>query len=151
LSVRVTRRFLVPLEEHSEDVLFLPEASASDWARILGHAQLYRVEPGDEIIRAGDDDRALWFVAEGTVRVVSGDDTVSTIEAPSVLGELAFLDGGRRAAGLVAETEGEVARFDMEAFDALASEDEDLARRMALGLGRIAALRLRAIEAARRA
>jgi CRP-like cAMP-binding protein len=147
----VNRRFLVPLEEHSEDVLFLPEATASDWARILGLAKLYRVEPGDEIIRAGDDDRALWFIAEGAVRVVDGKDTVSIIEAPSVVGELAFLDGERRAAGLVAETEGEVARFDMEAFDILAVDDPELARRMALGLGRIAALRLRAIEAVRRA
>ena len=147
----MTRRFLVPLEEHSEDVLFLPEASASDWARILGLAKLYRVEPGDEIIRAGDDDRALWFIAEGAVRVVDGDQTVNLIEAPSVVGELAFLDGGRRAAGLVAETDGEVARFDMEAFDTLADQDAELARRMALGLGRIAALRLRAIEAVRRA
>jgi CRP-like cAMP-binding protein len=147
----VTRRFVVPLEEHSDEVLFLPEATATEWARILGLAGLWRMEPGDVLVQAGETDRALWFLAEGAVNVLDGAEVVKTIEGPSVLGEIAFLDGGHRSAGLVAATEAEVARFDMEAFSALAAEDSELALRVALDLGRIAALRLRAVEAAARA
>ena len=147
----MTHRFIVPLEEASDEVLFLPDATASDWARILGHATVLRAEPGDVIARAGESDRALWLLAEGAVFVMNGREVVKTIEAPSVLGEIAFLDGGPRSAGLVAATDAEIARFDVEAFDALADEDGPLARRMALDLGRIAALRLRLVEGARRA
>ena len=146
----MTRRFIVPLEEHADEVLFLPDATASDWARILSHAQMWRLEPGDVLVRAGDAERALWLLAEGSVFVMNGDDVLKTIQAPSVLGEIAFLDGGPRSAGLVAATDAEVARFDFEAFEALAAEDGDLARRMALDLGRIAAMRLRLVDGERR-
>jgi CRP-like cAMP-binding protein len=147
----VTRRFIVPLEERSDEVLFLPDATAADWARIFGHAELWRAEPGDVLVRAGEVDGALWFLAEGAVFVMDGDEVTKTIEGPSVLGEIAFLDGGPRSAGLVAATDAEIARFDHAAFEALAGEDETLARRMALDLGRIAAMRLRALESAARA
>jgi CRP/FNR family transcriptional regulator, cyclic AMP receptor protein len=147
----VTRRFIVPLEEHADEVLFLPDADASDWARIFAHAELWRAEPGDVLARAGDTDGALWLLAEGAIFVMDGEEVVKTIEAPSVLGEIAFLDGGPRSAGLVAGTDAEIARFDHGSFEALAAEDETLARRMALDLGRIAALRLRAVEASARA
>jgi CRP-like cAMP-binding protein len=147
----VTRRFIVPLEERPDEVLFLPDATAAEWARIFAHAELWRAEPGDVLVRAGDTDGALWLLAEGAVLVMDGDAVVKTIEAPSVLGEISFLDGGPRSAGLVAGTDAEIARFGHDAFEALAAEDERLARRLALDLGRIAALRLRAVEAAARA
>jgi CRP/FNR family transcriptional regulator, cyclic AMP receptor protein len=147
----VTRHFIVPLEERPDEVLFLPDATASDWARIFAHAQLWRAEPGDVLVQAGETDSSLWFLAEGAVFVMDGEEVVKTIEAPSVLGEIAFLDGGPRSAGLVAATDAEIARFGRDAFEALAAEDERLARAMALDLGRIAALRLRAVEAAGRA
>lgn len=147
----MNRRFIVPLEERPDEVLFLPDATASDWARILGHSELWRAEPGDVLVRAGEVDAALWLLAEGAVLVMDGEEVVKTIEAPSVLGEIAFLDGGPRSAGLVAATDTEIARFDRDSFEALAAEDEALARRVALDLGRIAALRLRAVEEAARA
>ena len=147
----MTRRFIVPLEERPEEVLFLPDATASDWALIFAHAELWRAEPGDVLVRAGETDGALWFLAEGSVFVMDADTVVKTIEAPSVLGEIAFLDGGPRSAGLVAATDTEIARFDHSSFEALAAENERLARQMALDLGRVAALRLRAVEAAARA
>jgi CRP-like cAMP-binding protein len=147
----VTRRFIVPLEEQSDEVLFLPDATAADWARILGHAQTLTAGPGDVLARAGEEDRAIWLLADGAVFVMTGLDVLKTIEAPSVLGEIAFLDGGPRSAGLTAATDVEIARFDVEAFDALAAEDPELARRIALDLGRIVAIRLRLLERGRRA
>lgn len=145
----MTRRFIVPLEEQSDEVLFMPDATASDWACILAQAEFWRMEPGDVLVRAGEADRALWFLADGAVYVMDGDEVLKTIQAPSVLGEIAFLDGGPRSAGLVAATDAEVGRFDMDAFEALAAAEPDLARRMALDLGRVAALRLRLLEVGR--
>jgi CRP/FNR family transcriptional regulator, cyclic AMP receptor protein len=80
------------------------------------------------------------------VRVHGSGPAFKTIEAPSVLGEIAFLDGGPRSASLVAETDGELVRFDMDAFEALAAAEPDLGRRIALDLGRVAAVRLRLLS-----
>jgi CRP-like cAMP-binding protein len=134
------------VHEDAEEVLFLPDATGSDWARIFSHASVYEFGQGEEIVSAGDDDRALYFLVEGRVRVARAGTAFKTIEGPSVLGEIAFLDGGPRSATLVAETAGELVRFDMPAFDALAGEDPELARRMALDLGRVAAVRLRLLS-----
>jgi CRP/FNR family cyclic AMP-dependent transcriptional regulator len=147
----VSPRFVVPLEEHPHEVLFLPEASAGDWACILGRATLWSMETGDVLVEPGEVDRTLWFLAEGALDVFDGDRLLKSIEAPSVVGEVGFLDGGPRSARVVAKCEAEVARFDESAFEALLVEDAGLACRFALDLGRVAALRLRAMEAAERA
>ena len=149
----MTRRFCVPLDEAdelSDEVVFLPDAGAGDWARIFGFAKAATFHAGDPLVFAGETDRALYFLIEGRVRVVTGGAPVKAIDAPSVLGEIAFLDGGPRSAGLVAVTDGELARLDMDAYEALADEDSHLARRIALDLGRITALRLRSISARER-
>ena len=145
----MTPRYVVPLEESPDEVVFLPGATAGDWAAILGRASLWRMEAGDVLVRAGDADRALWFLAEGALHVVEDDAVVKTIEAPSVVGEVAFLDGGPRSAALVSVADAEVARFDEAAFASLCADEPQLACRFALDLGRVAALRLRALEAAR--
>lgn len=149
----MTRRFSVPLDsadEVSEEVLFLPEASGNDWAAIFRHGESFIFHPEDPIVYAGDPDRALYLLVDGRVRVTTGGAPLKEIEAPSVLGEIAFLDGGPRSAGLVGVTEGELMRFDMAAFEALSAQDPDLARRMALDLGRIAAMRLRLLSSRHR-
>lgn len=149
MSVTVIRRFSVPLDEADEqagEVLFLPDATAADWAQIFGHATSYHFHDDDPIAYAGDPDRALYLLVDGSVRVTTGGAPLKTIEAPSVLGEVAFLDGGPRSAGLVGVGDGEIVRFDLAAFEELSAQDPDLARRMALDLGRIAALRLRLLS-----
>lgn len=146
----MTRRFSVPLDEAdepAEEVLFLPEASGGDWAEIFNHATAYVFHAGDPIAYAGEPDRALYLLVEGRVQITTGGAPLKEIEAPSVLGEIAFLDGGPRSAGVMAISDGEVVRFDMDAFAALSAANPDLARRMALDLGRIAAIRLRMLSA----
>lgn len=140
-----TARFRFPLEfvrEHSDDVLFLADARAADWARIFGHGRVSTFTEGEELVREGDRDRALYFLTEGSVRLVRSG-LFKTIDAPSVLGELAFLDGGPRSTALWGASDGQIVRFDRDAYEALSAEDPDLGRRMALDLGRVAALRLR--------
>lgn len=146
----MTRRFSVPLDEAdelSDEILFLPDATASDWAAIFGLAQSRTFHAGDPLVYAGEPDRAIYLLVDGRVQVVTGGAPLKEIEAPSVLGEVAFLDGGPRSAGLVAATDGEIVRFDVDAYEVLSAQQPDLARRMALDLGRIAALRLRLLSA----
>lgn len=145
----MNQRFTVPIDEdlreYSDEVVFLPGRGAADWARIFAHAEPLRLEDGETLVLAGVSDRALYFLIDGRVRV-GLNPVFKTIDAPSVLGEVAFLDGGPRSVTLIADGDVEAARFSLEHFEALGEEEPDLARAIALDLGRIAALRLRLVS-----
>ncbi len=133
------------VREHSDEVLFLADASASEWARILGYGHPRDFGEGEQLVREGETDRALYFVTEGSIRMMGGG-VFKTIDAPSVIGEIAFLDGRPRSAGLWGASDGQIVRFSREDYETLSAQDPELGRRIALDLGRVAALRLRMSE-----
>jgi CRP/FNR family cyclic AMP-dependent transcriptional regulator len=139
------RVFSEEAHENSADLLFMPEATASDWAVVFSHAEVRRVGAGLALVQAGEDDRALYMLTEGTVgvRLPRDESAFKTIDAPSVVGELAFFDGRPRSATLDAVTDVEVVRLDQPAFDRLGEAAPALARAMLRDLARILALRLR--------
>jgi CRP/FNR family cyclic AMP-dependent transcriptional regulator len=137
--------FAEEAHEDSADLLFMPDATAADWATVFAHAEVRRVGAGLALLQAGELDRALYLLTEGTVgvRLPRDEGAFKTIDAPSVLGELAFFDGRPRSATLDAVTDVEVVRLDASAFERLAAEAPGLAQAMLVDLGRILALRLR--------
>jgi len=139
-------RFAAPeAREDSADLLFLPEATAADWAKVFAHARPVRVGAGLAVLQAGEEDRGLYLITEGTlgVRLPRGERAFKEIEAPAVVGELAFFDGLPRSATLEATTDVEAVRLDPAGLDRLAEEEPELARAVLLDLARILALRLR--------
>jgi CRP/FNR family cyclic AMP-dependent transcriptional regulator len=141
--------FAEETHEDSADLLFMPGATAADWATVFAHAEVRRVAAGLALVQAGEHDRALYLLTEGTVgvRLPRDEGAFKTIEAPSVLGELAFFDGEPRSATLDAVTDVEVVRLDADAFARLSAEAPGLAHAMLVDLGRILALRLRMASA----
>ena len=137
--------FAEEAHEDSADLLFMPDATAADWATVFRHAEVRRVAAGLALVQAGEDDRALYLLTEGTVgvRLPRDEGAFKTIDAPSVLGELAFFDGRPRSATLDAVTDVEVVRLDADAFVRLSAEAPELAHAMLVDLGRVLALRLR--------
>ena len=131
------------LHEGVEDLLFMPEATATDWAIVFAHAAPYDFAPGDEIVRAGERERALYLLVDGTLGVRVGDERLKQIDAPSIVGEVGFVDGGPRSATLEALSAGTIVRLDFEAFERLAAAEPALGHRMALELARVLAARLR--------
>ena len=131
--------------EESAELLFLPEATAADWATIFSYAQVREVSAGLALVQAGEDDRALYLLIDGTVgvRMPREETAFKSIDAPSVLGELAFFDGAPRSATLDALTDVQVVRIDMDCFRELSDNEPALAEAMLLDLARILALRLR--------
>ena len=139
-------RFAAPeAREDSADLLFLPEATAAVWAMVFAHARPVRVGAGLAVLQAGEEDRGLYLITEGTlgVRLPRGERAFKEIEAPAVVGELAFFDGLPRSATLEATTDVEDVRLDPAGLDRLAEEEPELARAVLLDLARILALRLR--------
>jgi CRP/FNR family transcriptional regulator, cyclic AMP receptor protein len=137
--------FAEEAHEDSADLLFMPYATAADWAAIFSHAEVRRIGAGLALVQAGELDRALYLLTEGTVgvRLPRDEGAFKTIDAPSVLGELAFFDANPRSATLDALTDVEVVRLDFAAFDSLLEHEPELANAMLRDLARILALRLR--------
>ena len=131
--------------EDSADLLFLPEATAMDWAKIFSYAEVREVSAGLALVQAGEDDRALYLLTEGTlsVRMPREETAFKSIDAPSVVGELAFFDGSPRSATLDALTDVEVVKIDTDCFNRLSEAEPALAHAMLMDLARILALRLR--------
>ena len=138
------RAFRIAAED-AGDLRFMPEATASDWAAVFSFAERLEVPAGLAVLQAGEEDRALYLITEGTlaVRLPRDEGPVKTIEAPAVVGELAFFDGAPRSATLEALTDVEGARLDADGFERLSAAEPELARAMLLDLGRVLAGRLR--------
>jgi CRP/FNR family transcriptional regulator, cyclic AMP receptor protein len=129
----------------------LADASEEDWATLLEHTRYRRFGPGDAVVTAGAWDQSLYLVLEGQLEVLvdrgrRGYRRVASIAAGSVIGELAFFDGGARSALVRAVTPAVLAELSPTEFDALALASPDLARRLLFDLGRILAQRLRAVQ-----
>lgn len=127
---------------------FLPGRPVEDFRRIGRHADRIRFAAGETVLRLGDRDRALYIVLSGELEALV--DPPSPIEAGTVFGEVAFLDGSPRSASVRAVTDGEALRLSFEEFEMLAARHSELGRAILLDLGRIVAARLRrATEVAR--
>lgn len=102
-----------------------------------------RFEAGERILLEGERDRALYLLRTGTLEVDQRGLDPVVVEAPGVIGEMAFLDGSPRSATVVARTEGELLRLSWESFEQIQAEDPRLAVGLALDVGRALAARLR--------
>jgi CRP/FNR family transcriptional regulator, cyclic AMP receptor protein len=125
----------------------LAARTEEDWDALLAYTDTRRMRPGDWLIREGELDRALYLLSDGRLEAILPGRAGRVIEAPAAVGEVAFLDGRPRTAGLRALTHGEAQRLSYEAFEALSAREPRLARDLLLDLGRIVATRLRALEA----
>jgi CRP/FNR family transcriptional regulator, cyclic AMP receptor protein len=124
-----------------------------DWQELFRSTAVRSVKAGDALIRHGEPDRTLYFVLSGELEIVvrSSDGLtmgrVARVGAGSVLGELAFFDGGPRSAGAWAVDDCEVAAMSPDQYAAFAQSHNDRARDLLFAMGRILALRLRRTNA----
>jgi CRP/FNR family cyclic AMP-dependent transcriptional regulator len=131
----------------------LPGWRDDDWKQLFRFTGSRRVAAGDALIRHGEPDRTLYFVLHGDLEVIvqSGDGLtmgrVAQVGAGSVLGELAFFDGGPRSAGAWAVGDCEVAAMTPDQYAAFEQSSPALARELLFALGRILAIRLRRTNA----
>src|SRR5580658_3431206 len=118
----------------SGEGLLLPNWRDEDWKRLFGFTSIRTVKAGDALIRHGEPDRTLYFVLSGELEIVvrSTDGLtmgrVARVGAGSVLGELAFFDGGPRSAGAWAVNDCEVAAMTPDQYAAFAQSHGDRAR-----------------------
>jgi CRP/FNR family cyclic AMP-dependent transcriptional regulator len=133
----------------ASEALPLPNWRDEDWKQLFRFTSTRTVKAGDALIRHGEPDRTLYFVLHGELEVIvhSTDELsmgrVAVVGAGSVLGELAFFDGGPRSAGAWAVDDSEVAAMTPDQYPAFEQNSPALARELLFALGRILAIRLR--------
>ena len=128
--------------------LLLADASDGEWATLLRHTRYRRFNRDDVVLTAGAMDRSLYLVLEGQLEVLAEHGRrrhrrIALVGAGSVIGELAFFDGGARSAMVRAAEPAVLAELSPAEFDSLAAANPALARRLLFDLGRILARRLR--------
>ncbi len=132
----------------AEPEVFLADCLEEDWERIARYCTRRRFRAGEIVVRAGDIDRSLAIVTTGGLDYIVTDGAgaervANRVDAPSVIGEVAFFDAGPRSGTLRARTDGELLRLGFAEFESLAATSPSLARMILLDAGRILAARLR--------
>lgn len=135
-------------DEQPNELVFMPERSPAQWDTLLAFVERRGFHAGEDVIKRGDVDRALYIVVDGSLeaRVTErrgGKGAAVPVPAGSVIGEIGFFDGQARTATVTAVTDGAMLRLSFDAFLALAASEPDLAQAMLFDLGRILAIRLR--------
>jgi len=131
------------------DTLQLPGWGEAQWRKVIVATTPRPFKASEVVIQRGIADRALYFVAAGSLEVgVTYVDGVSIsplakIGAGSVIGEQSFFDGQPRSANVWAVTDGELLCLTHEKFNELAATEPALVRDLLFALGRILSLRLR--------
>lgn len=137
------------MDTTTSDDLFLSRWKPPLWRRLLAHFETRRFIAGQMVIQAGATDRALYLITKGAFEVFLPNGRrrsprrLAVVQAGSVIGEQAFLDGRPRSASVRAETDSEALCLSPEAFEVFASRNPELARDILFDLGRIVSLRLR--------
>jgi CRP/FNR family cyclic AMP-dependent transcriptional regulator len=133
--------------EQAASMVFLGGLAEDEWAQVVERCERRLFAADEVVVRAGEVDRSLLILVAGALGIVldpNGDgEPFDVIHAPSVVGEVAFLDGLERSGTLRAIEPGELLRLGFEDFEALAAEAPHIGQAILLDLGRILAMRLR--------
>ncbi|MFE5539628.1 Crp/Fnr family transcriptional regulator [Streptomyces sp. NPDC056519] len=135
----------MPYETKGEARL-LADLPDQDWVKLARYSETRRYAPGSSIVEAGARDQSLYFLLNGVVGAVLPHESVhfKEIDAPSVLGEVSFIDGGPRSVRLVALSECELLRLSIDSFQVMAAYEPELGRAVLTSIAQILAMRLRA-------
>ena len=97
------------------------------WAQLSEAAERRSLDPGEVMVREGDEPTELFLVMRGQLSVTRGGKLVTLIDAPETIGLLALVDGGPRSATLTATTRVEAWSLSRQVFDELRESNPRLA------------------------
>jgi CRP-like cAMP-binding protein len=132
-----------------EDCLYLPDWDHDAWTRLLAGARVMQLGNGELLLQRHDTSNDLYFLVEGTLEVSIPQSDGMTLTAPvtrspgSIVGEIAFLDGGDRTASVWSRGESVLLHLPESTFREFTTADPKLACDVLCAIGRIVAERLR--------
>ena len=130
--------------------VILVDLGGEDWEHVIRFAARRRFPAGAVLVRAGESDRALHFVASGQVELQLPGAPRTVRGEGEIFGALSFLDGAPSAVTVTVAAAGpaEVLRVTPEAVQQLAAWQPRIALQLLRELGSHVAARLRRLQAA---
>lgn len=108
--------------EKLNGVAFFEGFSPDELQRVAELAEDVEAEQGATLIDQGRVGLECYVILEGTAAVYLGDEYIATLDAGSIVGEMALVDHRPRSATVVAETPLKLIAFDTKAFKKLLEE-----------------------------
>lgn len=121
-----------PSEAATSFLAILPEETLD---RLRGLASAVHLAPGEWLFHEGDQADCAYIVQSGRMHVVSEGQIIRTVRRGAVIGELAPLAGGTRAASVRAQRDCHLWRLGREDFEQLIASDQQFALALCRTLG----------------
>ena len=140
-------------EAEAGDRLVVPGWERARWTVLFAHTVAFDLGPGDPVIMPNAAERAVYFVCSGRVEIASASvrdgslSALASVTAGSVLGELAFIDGGPRTARAWAVAPTRLLRLSFEGYERFAQANAAEASALVFAFARLLAFRLRRLTA----
>jgi ATP-binding cassette subfamily B protein len=108
-----------------------PELTSAQCARLAEVSTLRTLKQGETLVHEGTSDEHLYIIVHGTLGVIKGAGTpdmitLNTLTTHDFAGELAFIDGVKRYASLVALGEVQVIGLERGKLESLLHSDPDI-------------------------
>jgi CRP-like cAMP-binding protein len=104
------------------DVAFFEGFSDAELVRVAELAEDVEAEQGALLMDQGNVGQECYVILEGQAGVYMGGEHVATLEAGSMVGEMALVDHRPRTASVIAETPMKLISFNTKAFRKLLEE-----------------------------
>jgi glutaminase len=149
---RILARHGIPAESRPEDLAIqelLGGLTADELELVEAAVEVMDVAAGEVVFREGDHADAIYFVLSGLVSVRlplvdhGRDRRLATLGAGVAVGEMAFLDEGRRSADVVAERDSRLARLSIHQLHEIGRRAPRVTTTFSANLGRNLSGRLR--------
>ncbi len=133
---------------NAEDA-FRARLTLDQWRIVAPYLTRHEIRAGDLLIKQGDTDRSMYFLAQGTLQVFitggpPGSNRIAILRAGSVVGEPGLFGDGPRMANVEAMTPCIVWALRGPRLEELAQRSPALALEMLRAAGSVMALRMRA-------
>ncbi|MBN2722527.1 MAG: cyclic nucleotide-binding domain-containing protein [Deltaproteobacteria bacterium] len=101
---------------------------------IARQGEIIRLKEGEFLFNEGDEGDGIYFILEGTMAVEISGKTVNTLNAGTVLGEIALLDKGKRSASIRPLKNSAVLKISPRLFDDMIQEYPYISKQIAITL-----------------
>lgn len=133
----------------NDDDAFRARLDAQQWRTLAGYLTQHEVPRGTELIREGEMDRSLYFLAQGSLQVFRRDAPPGTarvvmLRPGAIVGESGLFSGMPHTASVEAMTTARVWALRLPRFEELCSRTPALALEVLRGAGGVLAARARA-------
>jgi CRP-like cAMP-binding protein len=114
-----------------------------EWKSLAPYLSVRFLKTGDPLMSEGDNERELFILADGELKVSIHGNVIATLTPGTVVGEGTFFSGSPRSATVTPSKPGVAWGLQWDRFDAMTNKHPKLAVDLVKGLAAVLAVRMR--------